>query len=176
MGTYRKPQDLANHQRVKAERLAHSLKIEHQRLANDCYVEAHKLTGGKITTRILRAMGSPFGRRAGSSSIIGTKRTTLARQRGIKNSRMRLPTLPINRQSGKLQDAIRLTRRGGTGKVTQTYILQVLRNMAPYAKYILSLSGTVKMVTRPFWATLYKFWKKRNFELLIKMRQEQRKG
>jgi len=175
MGTFHNPKSLANHQKEKAERLAHMMKIEHAKVANDCYLEAHRLTGGRVTTRQLRAMGHPYGRRAGSSSNIKTKRTTLGRQRNIKGTRARLPALPINRQSGRLQDAIRLSRRSGSGKVAQTYILQVLRNMAPYAKYILSLSGTIKMVTRPFWQTLFKYWKTKNFELLMKLRQEQRK-
>lgn len=176
MGTFRNPHDLARHQKAKAERQAHSLKVGHSKLANECYQEAWRITSGRISTRTLRAMGHPYGRRSGSYSDVTSRRAVLGRQRTVKGSRMRLPGLPINRQSGKLQQAIKLNRRGGTGKVSQSYVLQVLRNIAPYAKYVLSLGGTVKMVTRPFWTHLYKYWKRKNFELLLKTREQMRKG
>lgn len=87
---------------------------------------------------------------------------------------MKLPALPINKQTGRLQSAMKFQKRTG-GSAVQTYVFQIYRNIAPYAKYVLSLGGTVKMTARPFWQHLYKFWKKRNFDLLIKMREESRK-
>lgn len=176
MGTYRSAKDLARAQRDRANETSRMLKIEHGKLANDCYQEAHRITGGRLSTRMLRAMGHPYGRRSGSFSDIKSRKTVLGRQRTTKGTRMRLPGLPINRQSGRLQQAIKLNRRTGTGKVSQVYILQVLGNIAPYAKYVLSLGGTTRMVPRPFWTHLQKYWKKKNFNLLVKMRQKMRKG
>ena len=174
MGTFYRAKDLARHQRLKAERLAHTLRVFHSNLAQDCYHEAKIITGGTTSTRDLNAMGNPYGRRGGSYSDIKSRKTMLSRQRTVKGSRVKLPPLPINKQTGKLSQAIKLSKHTG-GNAVQSYVLQVYRNIAPYAKYVLSLGGTVKMVARPFWQYLFKFWKRKNFELLIKMREEVKK-
>gem|GEM_PF-4812407 len=135
-------------------------------MCNELYEEAHKNLSGKVPEKALEKMGHPLGRGTTKSGEPG-------RQRKVKGLRVRLPALPINVQTGKLRDALKLYRRG-VGD-TQTYVLQVSKNLAPYAKYVLALGGTKRMVTRPFWANLQKSWRRKNFDLLVKMREEQRK-
>lgn len=176
MGKFTNANELAKKQRKKADQALKSLKIGHQKLAEDCYLEARKITSGRTSTKSLKAMGHPYGRRSSSYSDIKSRKTILGRQRTAKGSRMRMPGLPINKQTGRLQNSIKVDRRGGNGKSIQTYTLRIINSIAPYAKYVLSLGGTVKMVARPFWQHLFKFWKRKNFELLLKMREEQRKS
>ena len=165
MAVFRDPGALAKTQRLRAEAMKRQLRIGHRELANDMYKEGFKLLSGDIKQRDLDAMGHPFGRRDTPDGKPG-------RQRRVKGLKTLMPTLPINYQSGKLRDALRLSQRNQGEK--QVFVLQVLKSLAPYARYILSPSGTTKMVTRPFWASLQKLWKRKNFELLIKMRTIQK--
>lgn len=114
--------------------------------------EAIGLTSGSVRTSTLRKLGHPYGRRPSG------------RRRG------RLAALPINAQTGKLRAGFsRVKVLGPGGKVSYD-----LTNKAPYAKYILSLGGTTKMVSRGFWRELRKIWRRRNFELLLRMRKIQK--
>ena len=132
-------------------------------MANELYEEADKLLSGTTPTSELVEMGHPYGRNDGIGGRPG-------RQRRIKATRQLMPTLPINQQTGRLRSALRLTQRNkGTAQV---FILSVSRSVAPYAKYVLALGGTVKMVARPFWQTLFKSWKHKNFDILVKHKRD----
>lgn len=148
MATFSDPKALLRAQGSRFNRVLGDLVIEHERLTKDMKAEAVALTSGTVRTTTLRKLGHPFGRRASG------------RKRG------RLPVLPINAQSGRLRAGfVRVKVPGGSGKIHYD-----LSNKAPYAKYVLSLGGTTKMVSRGFWRELRKVWRKRNFQLLMRMR------
>jgi hypothetical protein len=90
---------------------------------------AVELTSGTVSTRELRRMGHPFSRRRPQASV---------------------PKLPINKQSGNLQDAIRIVRRvRGDG---EEIYLQV---NSPHAM-VLAKGGTSRMVPRGFFEAFAK--------------------
>jgi len=133
-------------------------------MANQQYEDGLKLLSGTKTAKELAEMGNPFGRRAGTNGQIG-------RQRRILGSRSMLSVLPINVRTDRLRQGLRLNQRNQGSQ--QVFVMSISRALVPYAKFILNPSGTVKMVTRPFWAVLEKSFKRRNFELLIKTREAQ---
>lgn len=148
MAVYSDPFALLRAQGSRFNKVLAEVVIEHERLVNDMKSEAIGLTSGTVKTRTLRRLGHPFGRRGS-----GRKRGTL-------------PTLPINAQTGRLRASFQKVRTSsGSGRVSYD-----LTNTAPYAKYVLSLGGTTKMVARRFWPELRKRWRKRNFELLMRLR------
>ncbi len=148
MARFTDPLALLRAQGNRFNRVYGELVMEHERMTREMKSEAIGLTSGAVSTSTLRKLGHPFGRR-------GT---------GRKSGR--LPVLPINAQSGKLRASfIRVKVQGGSGKIHYD-----LSNKAPYAKYVLSLGGTTKMVSRGFWRELRKVWRKKNFDLLIRMR------
>lgn len=167
MATFQDAAQLVRAQRARADGLARKFKLEHREMANQLYEEAHHLLSGGTSQRTLTALGHPFGRRTVLNGQPG-------RQRRVKGLTSLLPALPINTQSGRLREALRLLQRNSGSK--QVFLLQVSKSLAPYAKYVLNTSGTVKMVTRPFWAALQKSWRKKNFELLLKMRADQKRS
>lgn len=167
MATHRDPAKLAAVQRARALAMRTRLRVEHYKMCQELYDEAKSMLGGRTSVRDLIAMGHPYGRRAGTGGAPG-------RQRRIKGTKGMMPALPINAQKGRLRDALHI--RGAHQGQKQVYVLKVDKASVPYARYILSPNGTRRMVTRPFWATLYKRWRKRNFELLVAMRERQRHG
>lgn len=148
MARHTDPLALLRTQGNRFNRVLGELVIEHEKMTQVMKSEAIGLTSGTVKTSTLRKLGHPFGRRASG------------RKRG------RLPVLPINAQTGRLRAGFtRVKVLGSGGKIHYD-----LSNKAPYAKYILSLGGTTKMVSRGFWRELRKVWKKKNFALLIRMR------
>jgi hypothetical protein len=142
------PRSLLRAQGQRFNRVLGQLVIEHEKMTKEMRSEAIGLTSGTVRTSTLRKLSHPFGRRASG------------RKRG------RLPVLPINAQSGRLRAGfVRVKVPGGSGKIHYD-----LTNKAPYAKYVLSLGGTTKMVSRGFWREMRKVWRKKNFELLLRMR------
>lgn len=125
---------------------------EHESMTKDMVIDARDLVSGGIKTPILKALGHPFGRRASG------------RKRG------KLPLLPINVQSGRLRASLRRTKVSSGGN-SRAYDVKF---DAPYAKYVLAVGGTTRMVGRGFWRELKKRWKKRNFDLLMRIRALQR--
>lgn len=88
------------------------------------------LTSGTYSTQELRRMGHPYSRRHPNPAAA--------------------PRLPINRQTGQLQDALRVVLQfaGETVKIW-------LKVNHPHA-VVLSEKGTSKMVARGFWKELHK--------------------
>lgn len=148
MARHTDPLALLRTQGNRFNRVLGELVIEHEKMTQVMKSEAIGLTSGTVKTSTLRKLGHPFGRRASG------------RKRG------RLPVLPINAQTGRLRAGFtRVKVLGSSGQIHYD-----LSNKAPYAKYVLSLGGTTKMVSRGFWRELRKIWRKRNFDLLMKMR------
>jgi hypothetical protein len=80
---------------------------------------------------------------------------------------MGVPKLPINRQTGRLQQSLRITKVSGG---IQSYRLEF---MAPHAKYVLAQRGTRKMVARGFWTAVKTDWESRNRQLYYDMKLRQ---
>lgn len=104
-----------------------------------------RMMSGAITTRQLRRLGHPFGR--GSSPA--QREAGYRSMRGAPPARIRsvlgrtaVPPLPINAQTGRLRASVRVRKAG-----EQDYRVGAA---TPYAKYILSPTGTRLMVGRGF--------------------------
>jgi hypothetical protein len=131
----------------------------HRELVRGGAGDASESTGGSLTTAQLRRMGHPFGRTSGPGSgtlgrgIQGKKsRFKGAGQKGQVTAKGVVQPLPINNQTGKLRDSFFLN--GPTGR-NQVYDMGFA---APYAKFVLSPTGTTKMVARGY----FEFIKKRH--------------
>lgn len=144
------------------------------RLAVDGGREDHvDYTGGTVKTRELDAMGNPFGRSGGQGSNTGGRgivrnagkfkgagsHTVLTgsrsksgqymikiRSKSTVSGRGKISSLPINRQTGRMQGS--LTVEGPVGS-NQVYKVGFA---APYAKFVLSPYGTKKMIARGFYS------------------------
>ena len=138
MATFQNPTALANHQKKRAQNVKRSLTIEAASLVRGQKEEALKLTSGTVSSKRLAQMGHPFGR-------VATGNRRKGRMRGS------LPRLPINRQSGALQQSLRVFHRAEGGDMVWR-----LQFMAPHAKFVLAVGGTRKMVARGFYAALRK--------------------
>lgn len=119
---------------------------------------------GTITEKMLRQMGHPFGRTARTldltklngfrglqtSETVFLKDGTLKRnkngglafRRGAQiTARGRVNPLPINKQTGRLARGIQTVAK-------RNFTEYDLFSDVPYAKYVLSLTGTSKMIPR----------------------------
>lgn len=117
-------------------------------------VEDHaKLTTGAVSTKQLRQMGHPFGRKVSGDVSTGV--------RGIQNggsigSRQRkkgnmvrkgvLMPLPINKQTGKLRRSFNKTPETGPDLTVD------MGFKVPYSRFVLSPVGTRYMTTRGFYS------------------------
>lgn len=148
---------LLRHQRQRFSRVRHIAQAEHLQLTEEMRQDAIDLSSGNVSTKTLRKLGHPFGRRASG------------RMRGLKGKHriqgFRVPLLPINRQEGNLRSGWRLAKSRSANLQWAD-----LSNVAPYAKYVLAIGGTKRMVSRGFWQELKKRWRKRNFQLLLRLR------
>lgn len=120
------------------------------------------LLSGGVSTATLRAMGHPFSRRRFRSLDKGAR----AALRGRRTQRGRwelrgaglggLPTLPINRQTGRLLRDQRLSgTRVGPGSTRWTHSLD-----APYAGFVLAEKGTRSMIARGYRKEMDRRWKR----------------
>ena len=125
---------------------------EHEQMIRDMESDAKELVSGKVSKSTLRRLGHPFGKTAGG------------RKRG------KLPLLPINVQTGRLKRSLE-RRKISSHSSDRVYDIGF---DAPYAKYVLAIGGTKRMVSRGYWREVKKRWKKRNFDLLMRIRALQR--
>jgi hypothetical protein len=111
-----------------------SLRDIHDKIANEVVDDHMDLTSGTVTTKTLRQAGHPFGR--GPSG---------AQRGGNKKGRRSFKRLPINRQTGQLRASKFKTGPSGPDR---TYRIGF---EIPYARFVLSPTGTRKMVARGFY-------------------------
>lgn len=123
------------------------------------------LTSGVTSTATLRKLGHPFGRTAA-----GRARGVSAAVRARTRYRGAVPLLPINRQTGGLQQSLRV--EGPTG-AKHSYSVAFT---ADYAAFVLSPTGTKKMVARGFYAELRKRNAARLHGQLLRARDAQRRS
>jgi len=127
---------------------------------------------GSVSTKQLRAMGHPFGRLGGAGTNSGGRGIVKNRGQfkgaggylatsGVKTSTGygfktgvksvvsgggKIRSLPINRQTGKMRTSLQLAGPSGPNQVVR------IGFNAPYAKYVLSPTGTSKMIARGFYS------------------------
>lgn len=156
------PSQLAFVQRARFAKVLHKQEEVHALVAEFGKEDFYGLTGGVITAKTLRAMGHPFAvshtgaargivrgsissfKAANSFGVFGIS------NRGVKGFKSVSPIssngmvsrLPINRQTGLLQSSIQL--EGPVGPKNEYSLF----SSAPYAKYVLSPTGTPRMVPR----------------------------
>lgn len=135
-----------------------SWQIGHRRMAEMLYGDFQDMTSGRVSTRTLRKLGHPFSRSKAKRFKGGVK---------ARVASLGVPRMPINRQTGRLQRSLKMTRVPGG---IQSYRLEFL---APHAKYVLAQQGTRKMVARGFWTEARKKWQSRNRRLYYEMRLRQ---
>jgi hypothetical protein len=129
-------------------------------------VADHKeLTSGSIPTETFIALGHPLGR-TGAGRMRGI--SDLARQ--ALKFRGSVPLLPINRQTGDLQESLKVEGPIGSDK---RYIVGFT---APYAPFVLSPTGTRLMVPRGFFQELERRNKARLHGQLLRARDMQRRS
>lgn len=161
MGVYTSPIQLQRAQARKFARMELLQKNVHKELLSESQKDYAIGSGGGVSTKSLRAMGHPFAREGSAARGIvknrgkfqtagKTYRTTFTKkggQVGTKNlaqvRRGIIQPLPINKQTGKLRSSF---KRYGTFETT------FMGFFAPYAKYVLSPTGTKKMIARGFYS------------------------
>lgn len=123
------------------------------------YDDAIELTSGTATQAQLNRENNPYGR-------------------GFTNPRGKIrgrrPPLPINRQTGRLQQGMKRVRRDmRTGRFSRNAEWRIEVHGVPYAQYVVRRSPKPgsKMIYRPLWDEITNRRKMR----LYKMRQEFRR-
>ena len=119
----------------------------HEYLATEGRKDFQRQTGGPLKKTTLRRMGHPYARAGGTVAGAGrgAKAGSYSRRTGLKGQitkRGQVRPLPINIQSGKLRRGIKLDGPNGNQRTYRLYA------DAPYAKYVLAISGTKRMVPR----------------------------
>ena len=149
--------------------MGQNMKRGHEDIAREGEKDFRDLTKGTISTKQLRAMGHPFGRGLTSSAstpaglMRGNKKAKLNAGRRLVNP------LPINRQTGRLQ--LGIFRRRVQGGI-QSFIVG---SNAPYEGFILSPSGTKRMVGRGMFQKVKMNWRARNKAFVDVFVRNQRK-
>lgn len=137
---------LAMGQRGKFALAKGDMKKIHGQLANLGKREFKNQTTGPLSSKTLAQMGHPYAKlrvaAAGSARGITSKKKFSSPLKGqIKRSGM-VNRLPINKQSGRLNTAIRLSGPSGFQNVYK------LGSYAPHAGYALKPGGTKYVVDR----------------------------
>jgi hypothetical protein len=142
----------------------------HEELVGQGQNDHNAYTGGGLSKKALRAMGHPFARSApGSSAARNIKgadkqkkfkgygkryafQSTNKQGKVVTQSKTqvgakgKVSPLPINKQTGELRRTFFKTKYGGKDKVVW------MGFRAPHAKYVLSPTGTKKMIYRGFYS------------------------
>lgn len=124
--------DLVHHQMKRLQTMQLTMDESVRMMKNQATGDARELTRGQLKPKQTRG--------AFARGRTPAQRTPTGRRRG------RAPLLPINIQSGRLHRAVK-NRSFGSIQTNHRVKFEVFTR-APYAKYILSDSGTSKMVAR----------------------------
>lgn len=130
-------------QRKRFATVPQSLGAATRRMALAVADDLDELTSGTVSSETLREMGHPFGRGPGAAKNFLKKGNVGMRGNTKPNlGRRRIPRMPINVQSGRLNRSIvfRQTRRGA-------FDVDIGRGV-PYAQFVLHPAGTRLMVGR----------------------------
>lgn len=131
---------LAKHQQARSAAAVHAQDRGHKYLAESGEDDFRDLTQGPLKQKQLNAMGNPYAwagkaQRGGKAGFKSSLKGQITRKGFVSR-------LPINKQSGKLYQAIFLDGPSGAMKEYR------LGSIAPHAKYVLNPKGTSLMVPR----------------------------
>lgn len=157
MPTYTKGLDLYNAQKALFDRSLMTAKQGHQAIAEAAGKDLLELLSGSLTpaqTRGAFARGSS----PATSTPTGRRRQLTARQRKARGLAGAVPLNPINVQSGDLLRGVELRR--AQAAAAQAFDLGI--EDVAYARYVLAIGGTSKMVGRGVQAELKRRFGPRN--------------
>jgi hypothetical protein len=146
VGVYTTPAKLAMGQRARFALANGDMKIIHGQLANLGKKEFKNQTLGPLSSKTLRRMGHPYAKLgvsvSGAARGITSKKKYQSSLKGQVKRNGMVSRLPINKQSGRLNAAIRLSGPSGP---QNTY---KLASYAPHAGFALKVGGTKHVVDR----------------------------
>lgn len=125
-----------------------SAEAVHEVLVEGGQKDHFEYTAGAIKTKTLRRMGHPFARNGNAArGIVGSqsKLKSFGKAKGQIHGRGVRP-LPINIQTGKLRASFYRTNVKGKDLVVK------MGFRMPYARFVLSPTGTKKMIARGFYS------------------------
>lgn len=201
MAIITRPTDLARVQRDRFARMAVTYESAHKELCAGGEQDHRDYTSGSISTKQLAAMGHPFGRTGGQGSGtvgrgiqgskakfkgVGSYDTLSTNKRGVwtagKSKQISgkgsVSPLPINKQTGRLQQSFFRTGEAGSTRTVR------MGFRIPYASQVLNPNGTKRMIARGFYSKgssmagagiLVKRHKARSAGVVQAVRDQQRK-
>jgi len=151
---------LSQGQRRKFNGVVRSIKLEWDESEKDISYVAWKLVSGSIPTRTFVLYGHPLGK---NNAVTVSKMTKSGHNRLFRVTKegSMVPLLPINAQTNRLRNSMRVVRRTSKGVVNRFLFFT-----ARYAKYALSPEGTKTTVSRGFWTALYAYQRTRKKQIL----------
>lgn len=149
------------HLKAIDQSLQDQVRKEAQDLAKALKKTAQKNLTGHISTKALRRMGHPYAR----------DRMDRRKQRPLKSLRLRsfvsstrkgtLPVLPINYQSGRLYNSLRVDVKA----ISKGYSVR-LYFIPTKSLVVLSTGGTKVMVARKFWDSINRVYLSRKSRII----------
>lgn len=163
MSVYQRPADLARAQQRRFDAMKLTQQGAHKELVEQGQNDHIAYTGGGVDKKALRAMGHPFAREGASGRGIvknkaqfksygnryafqSTTKNGVVNKSQAQVTKGKINPLPINRQSGQLRRSYFKTGYQGRDMVVR------MGFKAPHAKYVLSPTGTKKMIYRGFYS------------------------
>jgi hypothetical protein len=150
--TTRRPADIMRAMDRRIKRVGLAQVDMHMELVRGGEQDHAQLTSGRVPEAQLRAMGHPFGRTAGGARGVVKKSrkygalSARAKSKGAVIRKGVLMPLPINRQTGMMRASYFKTAPSGKDRIVN------MGFNAPYARYVLSPTGTRYMTARGFYS------------------------
>jgi hypothetical protein len=128
-------------QKAKGLRIAIALQKAQNSVDHAMKAEAFRALSGGVSQAELNRRGNPFGRKRGRSTQNIKRGGRVVQQVRTVRGKSLTPLLPINAQTKKLRNSIRIRRRGGGTELLVA---------TGYAAFVLGNGGTKFMVDRTF--------------------------
>ena len=167
MSVFMRPADLVRAQTGRFNRMNLNHITAHDELVGQGQNDHNAYTGGGLSSKSLRAMGHPFAREGSAARGIKDKdkqakfkgygkryafQATNKQGKVVSQSQTQVKAkgkvnpLPINKQTGELRRSFFRTKYGGKDRVVW------MGFRSKHAKFVLSPTGTSKMIYRGFYS------------------------
>jgi hypothetical protein len=155
LATFTKAIDIQRRMDKRIATHVRSMGDAHKELWRGGVQDHAQLTSGRVSTDTLRDMGHPFGRKDGAGSESGIRGIAkgkhslndFQKRKGNTIRKGVLARLPINKQTGNLRRSFFNTPEIGADKTVD------MGFDIPYARHVLSPTGTSRMVNREFYSS-----------------------
>lgn len=154
MPTWNSYLDLYDHQKAAFEAVNRSARQTYRQLGEGAFKDLRELTGGSIDQKTLRRMGSPYARGGPGAVVARGVSKGYAQKQNLKSTKGLAPLLPINRQSGRLQQSIRIVHRSMAYAIEDSVFFDP--GVAGSSLWAVSPNGTSKVVPRGLWVEVRK--------------------